>query len=259
LKRKIPILVFLILMAGQARAMEYKPLLYSLLVPGLGEWSLGYKTRAVSHWAFETACWTGNFYYRDKGFDLRRDYHAFADKHWSTARWASSWNESLASAQGRYPDEDPEWLSWITAEQWDSDWEMQDTAVIFEDDNPGYLHSHFAPFHEDQQHYYENLGKYDWYRWGWDDYDGGTDTSVNRFTYVGMRNKSNDYFDLAQNLISAMVIARIVSMMDTFIILKRAEMSGQSPHRSQERDWHLKFTPATQYIDGFRVALTRSW
>ena len=63
---------------GQAAAMETRPLLYSLLLPGLGEWSLGYRGRAVTQFAIEAGSWAGNFYYRDKGFDLRHEYEVAA-------------------------------------------------------------------------------------------------------------------------------------------------------------------------------------
>ncbi len=228
--------------------MDAKPLLYSLLVPGLGEWSLGYKGRALAHWTVEAGCWAGNFYYRDKGFAGRKDYEAYADSHWHTARWASAWNETI-----------PDWLDWIPQSEWDEyGWDaVMPTAVEFDETHEGYLASHFAPYHEDPQHYYENLGKYDWYRWGWDDYSSGTDRSEHRYVYLRMRNDSDDDFNRAHNFVIAMVLARVVSLADTYLLLHRLE-SGVT-EKEIRTSWRLDFAPKNADLSGFRIGLRRSW
>lgn len=248
MKRRLLWAVLLLACASSASAMEKRPLLYSLLLPGWGEWSLGYKGRAVGHWVVEAGCWTANFYYRDQGFEKRHEYEAYADAHWHTARWASAFSE-----------EQPDWLDWIPAEEWsDYAWdELIPSAVEFDDPRPGYLESHFAPFHEDPQHYYENLGKYDWYRWGWDDYSQTSDNSAHRYVYLNMRNASDDDFNRAHNFIIVMLLARVVSIVDTYLILHRME-SG-STVRELQTGWRLDFTPTDPVRAGFRLGLTRSW
>ncbi len=246
--------LFTLAAPAPAPAIETKPLLYSLLLPGLGEWSLGYRGRAVGHFAIEAGCWAGNFYYRDQGFKRRHDYEAYAEAHWEEARWASAWNPRAEGV--------PDWLYWVSDEVWNSDVTYPDTLAsameFLRDDHEGYMESHFAPYHEDPQHYYENLGKYDWYRWGWDDYDEGSGDSVRRYVYTGMRKDSNAAFDRAETFIFALVAARVVSLADTYILLRRLERAGGD--RAALADaWHLELSPRDLRAAGWRLALTRSW
>ncbi|MCP4548958.1 MAG: hypothetical protein GY835_21090 [bacterium] len=248
--RRMALGVLLISFAvGSCGAMELKPLLYSALIPGLGEWSLGYKKRAVGHWVVEAGCWAGNFYYREQGFDARHRYEAFAREHWDSMHWASSWSDEM-----------PVWLEeWFTEQDWNDAVKYAEPfqiAMEFEADHPGYLESHYAAFQDDSQHYYENIGKYNWYRWGWDDYDVDADYSVNRYRYTDLRNESNDNFNRAHKFITLMIVARVVSLADTFILLHRLE---SNPDLDASGDWHLDFEPTNIVDGGFRVALTRSW
>jgi len=237
---------------GVAAALDTKPLLYSLVLPGLGEWSLGYKGRAAAHFAVEAGCWAGNFYYRGQGFDLRAEYEDYADAHWHPARWAAAFSE-----------EQPEWMDWLDEGEWDlynDNGGLQPTAVEFDEshtspDGDQYLESHYAPHHEDPQHYYENLGKYDWYRWGWDDYGSDTDRSEHRYVYLDMRNDSNAAFKRAHNLISFMVVARVVSLVDTFILLRLIE--NGATRAELDSAWRLDFQPRDPGEASFRLALTR--
>ncbi len=233
---------------GRAAAMETRPLLYSLLLPGLGEWSLGYKERAIGHFVIEAGSWAGNFYYRDKGFDLRHDYEAYAEEHWEVARWASAYSEAQ-----------PEWMDWLQPGEWEAyAWDAtRPTAVEFDTTHIGYLQSHYAPYHEDPQHYYENLGKYDWYRWGWDDYSDASDDSVNRYVYGDIRNRSNDAFGRAHDFLSLMVLARVVSLADTFILLRRIEAGATRTELDQS--WRMELLPGDPREASFRLAFTRRW
>ncbi|MCB9514941.1 MAG: hypothetical protein H6693_01975 [Candidatus Latescibacteria bacterium] len=243
-------LVIVTLLAPSARAMDAKPLLYSLLIPGMGEWSLGHKRIALTHFALEAGCWAGNFYYRDRGFELRHDYEAYAEAHWEEARWASAWS----------PDGQPDWMDWVTPEQWDA-YAWPDTIAsamdFWRDGHQDYLESHFAPYQEDPQHYYENLGKYDWYRWGWDDYSESADDSANRYVYAAMRKDSNDAFTTAEHFIYALVVGRVVSLADTFLMLRRLEAGV--PPQELDRGWRLEMAPVDPRESRFALALTRRW
>ena len=245
--RRLLLILGFLLAAAPAAALELKPLVYSLIFPGAGEWSLGYKERALAHFAVEATCWSANVYYRERGFDKRHDYESYADAHWETARWASSFSDTR-----------PGWLDWIPQAEWDFyDRGLQDTAVAFDDSHEDYLMGHFAPYHEDPQHYYENLGKYDWYRWGWDDYDAGTDGTDNRYVYLRMRNASDDDFNVAERFIKFMVVARVVSLADTYIILHKRELGASE--REIEAGWRFAVAPSDIQFSGFRLGLTRSW
>jgi hypothetical protein len=230
-----PLLVASLLMfAAPAGALELKPLLYSLIFPGAGEWSLGYKKRALAQFAVEAGCWSANVYYREQAYDKRHAYEAYADAHWTEHDWRLPWDDT----QDYY---DPNHVDAPIAESYDLD----------------FLRSHYAPYSEDPQHYYENLGKYDWYRWGWDDFSAAVDHSFNRYTYLNMRNASDDDFNVAENFIKILVVARVISLADTYIILRKREL-GMS-EREIERGWRLAFAPSDPAFSGFRLGLTRSW
>ncbi|MBC8366395.1 hypothetical protein H8E52_03200 [bacterium] len=248
--KRLLTLLLLLLVALPIAAIDVKPLAYSLLMPGMGEYSLGYKTRAYAHWAVEAGGWYGVVHYRNVGFDRRYEYEAYADVHWSEGRWRSAWSE--------------DWLDHEDA--WD---ELCASAVAFDeshityDDNENpvhYLDTHFAPYDEDPQHYYENLGKYDWYRWGWDDYDCADDhlnprPGDHRYIYGKMRNSSDDAFNTAHNILTAMLLARVVSLVDTYIILVRLD-HGSSDQAIRD-GWRMSYQIEDR--GGFRLGMTRNW
>jgi hypothetical protein len=94
---------------------------------------------------------------------------------------------------------------------------------------PGY--SPWVSKEEDKQHYYENIGKYDWYVSGWDDYVPGTTPddlapgqvlSERREEYRDMRHKSNNQLDTATRFVYLSIAARVVSLVQTTILVNRA-------------------------------------
>ena len=88
-----PLLVAsLLIFAAPAGALELKPLLYSLIFPGAGEWSLGYKKRALAQFAVEAGCWSANVYYREQAYDKRHAYETYADAHWTEHDWLLPWD-----------------------------------------------------------------------------------------------------------------------------------------------------------------------
>ncbi|MDP6418155.1 MAG: hypothetical protein QF492_07580 [Candidatus Krumholzibacteria bacterium] len=245
-------ILLLLLLPLAASAMDARPIFYSLLVPGLGEYSLGYRGRAAAHVGLEIGSWLGYAHFRSEGFRIREDYESYADEHWHAGRWASAWNE-----------EQPDWLEGMSADDyaanaWEETWE---SALVFEEEHPGYLQSHYAPHAEDAQHYYENLGKYDWYRWGWDDYDSYTDETYwnhpdsHRTRYSEMRNRSDDNFDRAHQFMVAMMLGRFVSVVDTYLLVARLER-GDSFREARDQ-WRLDFRPQTP--GAWRLGVSRSW
>ena len=86
---------------------------------------------------------------------------------------------------------------------------------------PGYVP--YVSKEDDKQHYYENLGKYDWYISGWSDWDPLAnpyleDTAL-RDQYRAMRQESNESLDTANEFMWVSVVARAFSMVETTIIV----------------------------------------
>ena len=136
--------------ASTSQKQSYWPVLYSALVPGLGELTMGYEKRGIALMLLEVAAWSGYFVNHNDGLDERDEYEAFADAHWDYNKWlydhpctpSDSTLESVENA-GRSSSGSGDW--------------------------PGYIP--FVSKEDDKQHYYENLGKYDWYISGWSDWD----------------------------------------------------------------------------------------
>jgi len=255
--RRALLLCLLLAAASQASALDAKPLAYSLLLPGMGEYSLGYKSRAYAHWLVEAGGWAGVVHYRNQGFEKRHQYEDYADAHWSEVRWRSAWDLDWDEHCVDCDDPGNAWADTCTSA-------MQFDRTHISIDGQGneihYLDTHFAPYSEDPQHYYENLGKYDWYRWGWDDYDCGDDHANprpgdHRYIYGKMRNASDDDFNRAHNILTALLLARVVSLVDTYIILVRQDR-GQSEAEIRE-GWRMDYSIEAR--GGFRLGMTRNW
>jgi hypothetical protein len=192
--------------AESSSRRRYLPVVLSLLVPGAGEIYMGYYVRGAVLVAAEVTAWTGYAYYHNKGLDSRAEYEQFADDHWSYGTWVK--DHALWRAP-EYSDVPREFqpLDSIGRNYWDG-W-------------PPYHSWHSKE--EEKQNYYENIGKYDWFISGWEDWDPETipRESALRTTYRAMRKKSNDELDNATAFIYLSVAARVVSLVETLILTRR--------------------------------------
>ncbi len=171
----------------------------SALVPGAGELYLGMKKRAVALMAVEATAWTGYFVKRSDGLDKRAAYEAFADRHWSLGKLLS--DHPLFPGTRSIGELDSLGAQVSGSGSW-----------------PGYIP--WTSKEEDKQHYYENIGKYDWYIAGWEDWDPVTqphDTAL-RDEYRRMRIASNDALDAANRFIWLSVAARAFSLVETILV-----------------------------------------
>ena len=215
---------------------RYLPVLLSLVVPGTGEIYMGYYVRGAVLLAAEITAWSGYAYYHDKGLDSRAEYEKFADDHWSFDKFV---DDHALWRDPEYVDVDRtfEALDSIGWDYWNG-W-------------PPYHTWHSKE--EERQNYYENIGKYDWFISGWEDWNAETQPRESdlRTTYRGMRKKSNDELDKATAFIYLSVAARVVSLVET-IILTRKDDSG-SPAEDSSSGFSIK-TRATGIASG-EVAL----
>ncbi len=171
------------LMCGQAAAEKSPKTAFflSLLVPGLGELYAGAKMRAVGFMGAEALTWTAYVSWRSKGNDIKEEFRAYADRHWQEARY-STWR----------------------------DWNQIQPEPYYE--------THALPSKtEDTQQYYELIGKYHQFVYGWDDVtaDFSTDNknvpSSRRQDYETRRNDSNKYLKRASVVTGLAVLNHIAS------------------------------------------------
>ncbi|HKW14516.1 MAG TPA: hypothetical protein VJS69_08525 [Candidatus Krumholzibacteria bacterium] len=193
-------------------AQSYWPLLYSTLIPGLGELTMGYEKRGIALMAAEVVAWTGYYKNHSDGMQERTDYEHYADLHWAESRWIDNFPNLCNNPQ--------------TVQDIEECGQASSGSGAW----PGYIP--YIPKDVDKQHYYENLGKYDWYISGWDDWDPNANPYAhqtdNRTTYRSMRRDSNQSLDHADNFLWLSVAARAFSIAETAIIIhgKRNDADG---------------------------------
>jgi hypothetical protein len=213
--------------AGTTPAQQnWWPLLYSAIIPGTGELMMGYEKRGIALMALEIAAWTGYFYNHEEGLNKRADYEGFADANWDQQRWAD-WHYDV------YPT-----FTGFTPAQMDSVGQEKSGNGAW----PGY--SPWVSKEEDRQHYYENIGKYDWYISGWSDYDPDTaphNTDL-RDTYRTMRKESNDQLDTSNQFIYLSLATRVFSMVETSLLIVKARKQDDE-QASLDNAWMFRAKP----------------
>lgn len=159
--------------------------LLSAILPGAGQLYNG-DERGYLYLGIEAAAWFARVSYLDAGNKKRNEYERFADVHWALATYRAS-NGVLGA---NYTPEN-------------------DSLIV-----------RFSS--QDRQQYYEEIGKYDKFRAGWDDwedtYDPNDDRALspNRARYRRMRQSSNDLLDRARLALAAALVNRVVSSVDAF-------------------------------------------
>ncbi len=223
-----------------SKQQSYWPVLYSALVPGLGELTMGYKVRGIALMTIDVASWIGYFSLHQDGLDKREEYEAFADQYWAQRKFIDDhplvWNntgwtqeELEAAGQGVSGSGGPWWngyIPWVSKE-------------------------------EDKQHYYENIGKYDWFVSGWSDYDPTLNPplakSALRDQYRDMRGESNNALDDANAFVWVSLAARAVSIVETAIIVRNRRDDGAQSSVLREQSFAVRARP--RGFDGGEVAL----
>ncbi len=233
------------------------PVLMSLILPGAGEVATGYK-RGYFMAAADIYAWTRVAKNHSDGGDLREEYIAFADEHYSDEDLVLAYT-SLEG--GEREDLGAEYFNFGTID-FVEDLDMLNLYVSKEDD-----------FRE----YYENLGKWDQFVFGWDDFirpdspPAGIDftptgeitdlrqpwISVNRETYRGMREVSNDAFKTRDRWLYANIGLRIFSVLQVAYL---QGLLGGGPAQDLEISGHtVSFEAAPMGLDRGMVAATVSF
>lgn len=223
---------------GGGGAKKWLPVGMSLLIPGTGEIYLGYYWRGAALVALEVAAWTGYVINSDDGNQKEVEYRRFADAHWAESKWIDDHNAWPAN----WPDEDKTYenLDSIGSDFSYSGW-------------PGY-HSHTFP-EENAINYYENIGKYDWFISGWEDWDPIANPKQTdlRTQYRAMRKESDDAHDRAQRFVYLSLAVRAFSLVETTILVTRDKDKRVEQAARPDRELRLK-TKAKGFMGG-EVAL----
>ncbi len=199
-------------------------ILASAILPGMGElycyrasrdpWTLA---RVPVFLAAEGYLWYSYVDNKNTGKDYKRDYEAYADAHWDLDRFLHNhpYCAGIDSCS-----------SW---EQYNSD-ARNDYNYFF-----------YTPREADREEYYENIGKYNAFAFGWDDALDYADPAftyqtAHRMYYVSLRNESDRYLLNADQRLMGLIVNRVVSMLDTGWLAYRIS-KGQDP----DKGWGVRF------------------
>ncbi len=212
-------------------------MLASLVLPGSGEAIMGYK-RGYLMMAVDIFAWTQVSKYHNSGEDLRDEYYAYADAHYTNERLVEGYNPASTDLERAgegalyFPGIDP----------------VTDVSEL--ENLPLYVSKE-----DDFREYYENLGKWDQFIFGWDDYTRAsiahpeydyepTNTisdlrqpwvSKNRETYRAMRVESNDAFKTRDRWLYVNIGMRVFSVLQVAYL---QGLLGGGPENNLEVSGH---------------------
>jgi hypothetical protein len=175
---------------------------YSLIIPGAGEFYANSKIKAVLFFGVDVALWSLYFSYHKKGKNKENEYKSFADLHWIEDGYREWLIDSLDIQSG------------------------SDTCK-YKDPKTGdstYL-SHHLPDKPTQQ-YYEMIGKYEQFKFGWDDFPEDP-SQHNRNFYLDMRRDSNNLLNKAKYSVMFSLANHILSSFDAAIAVKKYNKKGE--------------------------------
>ncbi len=172
-----------------------KAFLYSVVLPGSGQFYNNSKIKAGLFLGIEIVSWTEWLVNHNKGQSKTTAYNNFADQNWS----AQQYTDWLIETYG------------VTSDTFEIS--VNGEATRF---------THHLPTTKTQQ-YYEMIGKYDQFRYGWKDTDylTGKDNSPSRVSYLNDRATANNFFTKAKTGAIVAIANHLLSAFDAALSAKR--------------------------------------
>ncbi len=214
--------------------------LMSAVVPGAGELYTGKWGRAIGFIGMEALFWGMHFSKKNQGQDIEEEYKEYADEHWNLEEWASTysdWNTGSNSPSSHgihviiktYENGEYVWdgnESDIFEIKTGSDFaDLRDSIAVMEGD------AIIEPIKN--RDYYENIGKYNQFSYGWEDFETDSTVSDIRDHYLTRREDSNNALKMASQFGTAVIINHVVSAIHAQIMAKT--------YKAEEKDltWNL--------------------
>jgi hypothetical protein len=185
-----------------------RAVLYSLLLPGLGDYKLGHKSRAVVFFGIEAAIWTTFVVSRIEGAAREEDYEEFAVRFAGVARTGHS-DDFYAIIR-----------DYDSSEEYAADVKLDGRFELLTD--IGY---------ESLERYFIENRVADYEPWLWQSLD-------KKVEYQVLRSSSKTAYQRATFALAAAAANRVVSAIFTYATIKLS-----SPDEQAARRYHLDFTP----------------
>lgn len=186
--------------------------LFSAIVPGTGELYAGSYWLAGLFAALEGAGWYFNVSENKRGDDGTEVFEAYADQHWSVVKYANWLNDNARNFPGG---ENAVHIDIDEATPGLADWQRVNWEQMHATEMVIPQFSHRLPPYGDQQ-YYELIGKYNQYSYGWDDKTAGDywNPSDRFMYYAGIRGEANDHYNLADTFLNLIILNHVLSAVD---------------------------------------------
>ncbi|MFA6234363.1 MAG: hypothetical protein WC824_09325, partial [Bacteroidota bacterium] len=145
------------------------------------------------------------------GDDETGVFEVYADQHWSAVKYAEWLNANAKNFPGGENAVQIEINPDASLPHWERvNWDQMHTTEMA---IPQF--SHRLPPHGDQQ-YFELIGKYNQYSYGWDDKTGGDywNPSERFMYYAGIRGEANDHYNTADTILNLIILNHVLSAID---------------------------------------------
>ena len=192
--------------------------LLSAIVPGAGEFYAGAYWRGLIFSGVEVMSWIMRNQYEKKGDRIERQYKRYADEHWDLKDWYVNSN-SITGLSGQHGSNFGSHHIWVEYNDIEYQANVDSLPVGWE---MFLINGEISPIKTHE--YYENIGKYDQFASGWDDFDSTTDTTVLmspfRDKYLTERYECNQALKMATNFVTAIMFNHLLSAFDAIIAAK---------------------------------------
>ena len=238
----------------EEQSISLKHPISSLFIPGLGQYQIykktldpNHKTRALIFIGLEIVSAGIHYSYRSRHNRQKDSYKSFADSHWDFSNWINSYNDFNGTEyENIWTDPDGFYTQIGESShfvQFYFDGELKRTTdtdfislyqmMIDEMDAGLDIYSEHSISIVKDQHFYENIGKYNEFFSGWDDADADNiivqTTGLNytialsprKNSYINSYEKAESFSDISEAVLNALYFNHFISMLDAFILARK--------------------------------------
>jgi len=193
----------------------------STVLPGVGQLYNGNTGAGIIYLALEAAFIGGTIYFNQKGNLGIEAYEDYADDHWHVVDWLDVYDPAVDPTTHRA-------TVYVDNRSYAPENEASYAAMIADIDD-GYSNMTIMK----DYHFYENIGKYQQFKHGWDDwYPGSEDLdapaygiyasySPNQYQYSSMRREANKLLDFGTYFGTAIFLNHFMSAIDAGFRIKK--------------------------------------
>ncbi len=193
----------------------------STVLPGAGQLYNGNTAAGIIYLALEAVYIGGTIYFNQQGSLGIEAYEDYADVHWHVDDWLDIYDPAVDPTTHRA-------TVYIDNQHYSPENET-DYAAMMVDIQDGYTTMSIMK----DYHFYENIGKYQQFKQGWDDWYPGSEVpgdplngiigrySDNQYDYAGMRREANKLLDFGTYFGTAIFLNHFMSAIDAGFRIKK--------------------------------------